>query len=63
MQHLKQASGISNTTDERIQTTVKGMLARIEAEGESAVREYAAQFDNWQGDFVLSDDKRAELIA
>ena len=60
---MSQASGISNTTDERIQTTVKGMLARIEAEGESAVREYAAQFDNWQGDFVLSDDKRAELIA
>ncbi len=48
--------------DERIHQTVKAMLAKIESEGEAAVREYAAQFDQWEGDFILSDEKRAQLI-
>ncbi|WP_315980357.1 histidinol dehydrogenase [Aliamphritea spongicola] len=39
------------------------MLARIADEGEAAVRDYAMQFDNWEGDFILSDEKRAQLIA
>lgn len=63
MEYLKKSNAPVAANDERIQGTVKTMLARIEADGESAVREYAAQFDNWQGDFILSDAKRAELIA
>lgn len=63
MEYLKKSNAPVAANDERIQDTVKTMLARIEADGESAVREYAAQFDNWQGDFILSDAKRAELIA
>lgn len=63
MEYLKQSNAPVAANDERIQETVKTMLARIEAEGEAAVRDYAAQFDNWQGDFILSDERRAELIA
>jgi len=63
MEYLKKSTAPVAENDERIHATVKTMLARIETEGESAVREYAAQFDNWQGDFILSDAKRAELIA
>jgi len=63
MEYLKKASAVIADQDQRIQATVKQMLTRIENEGESAVREYASQFDNWDGDFILSDAKRAELIA
>ncbi|MGQ7847283.1 histidinol dehydrogenase [Granulosicoccus sp. 3-233] len=63
MEYLKKSNAPVAANDERIQDTVKTMLARIEADGESAVRDYAAQFDNWQGDFILDDAKRAELIA
>ncbi|MGB0468743.1 MAG: histidinol dehydrogenase [Pontibacterium sp.] len=63
MEYLKKSTAPVAENDERIQATVKNMLARIADEGESAVREYAAQFDNWQGEFILSDEKRAELIA
>ncbi|MEH6648692.1 MAG: histidinol dehydrogenase [Motiliproteus sp.] len=48
--------------DEKIQATVKAMLQRIQDEGEVAVKAFAQQFDNWQGDFVLSDEKRQALI-
>jgi sulfopropanediol 3-dehydrogenase len=63
MEYLKKSTAEVAQSDERIQATVTTMLARIESEGETAVREYAAQFDNWQGDFILSDARRAELIA
>ena len=63
MEYLKKSNAPVAENDERIHVTVKTMLARIDSEGESAVREYAAQFDNWQGDFILSDEKRAALIA
>ena len=63
MEYLKRSTAPVAENDEKIQATVKTMLARIEAEGEAAVREYAAQFDNWQDEFILSDEKRAQLIA
>ncbi len=63
MEYLKKATAVVADSDERIRATVENMLARIGEEGESAVREYASQFDNWRGDFILSDEKRAELIA
>ncbi|WP_261841619.1 histidinol dehydrogenase [Aliamphritea ceti] len=63
MEYLKKSNAPVAETDEKIQTAVKAMLARIADEGEAAVREYALQFDNWEGDFILSDEKRARLIA
>jgi len=65
MEYLKQA--VSDTDivdeDEKVQATVKAMLHRIKDEGEVAVRALAKQFDNWQGEFILSDEKRHALIA
>lgn len=63
MEYLKKSNAPVAETDEKIQTAVKAMLARIADEGEAAVRGYALQFDNWEGDFILSDEKRARLIA
>ena len=65
MEFLKQAVSEAAIVDEdeKIQATVKAMLQRIKDEGEVAVREFAQQFDNWQGEFVLSDEKRQALIA
>ncbi|MGF1767905.1 histidinol dehydrogenase [Enterovibrio makurazakiensis] len=65
MEYLKRGEREADvqTDDECIQQVVKDMLAKIRREGTSAVEEYAKHFDNWQGDFVLSDEKRAALIA
>ncbi|CZF81771.1 Sulfopropanediol 3-dehydrogenase [Grimontia celer] len=65
MEYLKRAKRESEvqTEDERIQQVVKEILAHIRRDGTAAVEEYAKQFDNWQGDFILSDEKKAALIA
>lgn len=65
MEYLKQSISAAEVAseDEKIQSTVKGMLERIRQEGEPAVRDFARQFDNWQGDFILSEEKLQALIA
>jgi sulfopropanediol 3-dehydrogenase len=45
-------------TDARVRATVEGILSDIEREGDSAVRSYSRQFDDWDpADFRLSDDE------
>ena len=65
MEYLKKAvsDAVIVDEDEKVQATVKAMLQRIKDEGEVAVRAFAKQFDNWQGEFILSEEKRQELIA
>ncbi|MGC3871668.1 histidinol dehydrogenase [Halomonas sp. GXIMD04776] len=65
IRHLKSAaaSAGAEAEDQRVTQAVRGMLDDIRERGEVAVREYAQKFDNWTGDFVLSDDKRQTLIA
>jgi sulfopropanediol 3-dehydrogenase len=65
MEFLKRAAAENDVAldDERIQATVKDMLDKIKSNGESAVRDYAKQFDSWQGDFVLTEEKKMSLIA
>ncbi|OMH31696.1 histidinol dehydrogenase [Motiliproteus sp. MSK22-1] len=65
MEYLKNAvsEAVVAGEDEQIQLAVKSMLERIQQEGESAVAELALQFDNWQGGFVLSEEKKQALIA
>jgi len=65
MIYLKRAAEEDNVAQEdaRIQGVVKDMLLNIKQNGESAVREYAKKFDNWQGDFVLTEEKKMALIA
>lgn len=62
MEHLKSAQISSAADSDNVTAAVQAMLARIEAGREDAVLELAAEFDNWQGDVVLSDEKRQALI-
>ncbi len=64
MEYLKKAISDEAVADEdeKIQASVKVMLNRIHDEGEGAVRFYAKQFDNWENDFVLSEEKKQSLI-
>ncbi|MDB4837646.1 histidinol dehydrogenase [Marinomonas sp.] len=65
MEYLKAAISDSAVADqvERIQAVVKTMSSPIQDQGEEAVKAFALQFDNWQSDFVLADEKRDALIA
>lgn len=62
MEYLKKAelSAEGNSSEKR--KIVEGILADIEARGEEAVRELAKKFDNWEGDFILSEEKKQKLI-
>ncbi|WP_186436350.1 histidinol dehydrogenase [Cobetia crustatorum] len=64
IKHLKLAEAADGVAEEDQRTTaiVQDMLQDIRARGEEAVRMYAEKFDNWTGDFVLSDEKLARLI-
>ena len=48
--------------DRQVRDTVEAMLTDIDTRGEAAVAELAKKFDNWDGDFVLSDEKKKRLI-
>jgi sulfopropanediol 3-dehydrogenase len=60
--YLKKASKASTTGQERIRNTVGEILDSIRNCGETVVREYAAKFDNWKRDFILSEDEIQQLI-
>lgn len=64
IRHLKLAEAADGVAEEDQRTTalVQDMLQDIRARGEDAVRMYAEKFDNWTGDFVLTDEKLARLI-
>ncbi|KPM80715.1 histidinol dehydrogenase [Cobetia sp. UCD-24C] len=64
MRHLKLAEAADGVAEEDQRTTaiVQDMLQDIRSRGEDAVRMYAEKFDNWSGDFVLSEEKLATLI-
>ncbi len=52
--YLQKASKTPETETATAQRVVTEMLARIEKEGEDAVRHYAKELDKWEGDFVLT---------
>lgn len=59
---LKQPGLSSEESDRRVRESVESMLEDIDKRGESAIRELAKKFDDWEGDFVLSDEKKQGLI-
>jgi len=63
MEFIKQAPAIERAVDQSIRETVEAMLRTIESGGESAALEFAQELDGWKGDVVLSDEKRAALVA
>ena len=63
MNYVKRAEAEAEPEDRRIRESVENMIADIRVNGETAVRSYAEKFDGWVGDFVLSDEKKVDLIA
>lgn len=62
MLHLKQPELAPEESDRQVRESVEAMLEDIEQRGEAAIRELALKFDNWEGDFVLSEAKKKQLI-
>jgi len=63
MLQLKKADISAEESDRQVRESVETMLTDIGARGEQAVRELAKKFDNWDAEFVLSDEKKQRLIA
>jgi len=64
-EYLKRAAKTPETGQQETREAVESILRDIEANGESAVRKYADQFDGWAGEFAVTDEelrrKTAEL--
>ena len=56
IEHLKRASKSPETETATARKVVEEMLARIRAQGEKAVREYAATLDKWTGEIVMTPE-------
>ena len=54
MECLKRAAKSPETETASARKVVEEMLARIDADGEKAVRDYARDLDKWSGDIVLT---------
>jgi sulfopropanediol 3-dehydrogenase len=59
LEYLKKAEKTSATGEQDVRATVQAILDEIEAGGDDVARRYAAKFDKWEGDIVVS----AETIA
>jgi sulfopropanediol 3-dehydrogenase len=55
--YLKKAAKTPETESAQAQAVVTEMLARIEAEGEDAVRHYAKALDKWDGDILVTREE------
>ena len=63
VEYLKKATKTAESSDSETGPIVVDMLARIEAEGEDAVRAYAEKLDGWHGDIVVPEDTFREAEA
>jgi sulfopropanediol 3-dehydrogenase len=61
--YLKQARKKIEETESKTRDIVNDLLNRIRSQGESAVCELAAKFDNWTRDFILGKEEIESLIA
>lgn len=57
IQHLKKATMTSTTDSADVQKTVQGILNDIESGGDNKALEYAAKFDNYKGNILLTRDE------
>ncbi len=60
--YLKKAHKQIEETESKTRDIVKDLLNQIRGQGESAVRELAARFDNWTRDFILEQEEIESLI-
>jgi len=58
MDYLKKAPNTAATGEADVRQTVQSILDAVEARGEEAVREFARQFDKWDGDVVVTPNQR-----
>ena len=63
MEYIKKAIKTAQSNSIEVRKTVEKILRDIEARGEVAVRELALKFDKWDGEFILSEEKKNQLIA
>ncbi|MEM1286315.1 MAG: histidinol dehydrogenase [Pseudomonadota bacterium] len=61
--YLKMALKTAETDQSSVQQTVEEMLAAIEAGGDEVAAAYCRQFDNWNGDIVVSREAIDAAIA
>lgn len=62
MEYIKKAKLSFEDASSQKRSVVEEILKEIEERKEDAVTELAAKFDNWNDDFILSPDKKKELI-
>ena len=62
MEFLKKALHTAEANSGEARKIVEAMLASIQTGGEARVRELAKELDGWEGDIVLSPEKRRVLI-
>ncbi|MGG7645806.1 histidinol dehydrogenase [Rhodovulum sp. YNF3179] len=62
-EYLKKATLTSRSDASDVTRTVQGILDNIEAGGDAKALEYAAKFDNYEGDILLSADQIAAAAA
>ena len=62
-EYLKKATLTSQSDAGETQAIVRGILDDIEAGGDAAALEYAAKFDKYDGNVLLTDDEIAAAIA
>lgn len=63
MIYIKKAELSTDENSDSARKVVVEIMRDIQRRGEDAVRELAAKFDGWTRGFVLSPEKRADLIA
>jgi len=63
MEYIKKAEKTAESNTKKIRGIVKDILVQIGENGERAVADLAKKFDGWEGDFVLSEEKKQRLIA
>lgn len=56
VKYLKKAAKTPETETATAQKVVTEMLAEIQKNGESAVREYSRKLDKWEGDIIMSPE-------
>ncbi len=62
MEYIKKALKTAESDTEKIRNIVQDLLSDIEKNGEQTIIELARKFDNWEGDFILSKEKKQRLI-
>lgn len=62
MEYIKKAELSFEKVGNEKRVLVKQLLQDIEARGETAVCELAKKFDNWDDNFILTDEKKKKLI-